>query len=91
LATPTEAREIAAIAFADAEARLLERGVDLRSCGRLLEALRRGTEQVIAAREHGCDTGDYRRYLDAVYARLDADPIVDRLPEPPKRTLAMRW
>jgi hypothetical protein len=91
LATVEDARGIAGIAVADAEGRLLERGVDLHGCGGLLEALRHGTEQVIAAREHGRDTADYRRFVDEVYARLDADPIDDTVPEPPKRSLAMRW
>ncbi len=91
MATPADARDVARIAVADAEGRLLERGADLRRCRWLLDVLARGTEQVIAAREYGRDTADYRRYLDDVYARLDAEPVVDELPEPPKRTLALRW
>jgi hypothetical protein len=90
--TPDETRELAADAVYEAIEGLERRGVDPDGCPRLLEALRHGTEQVIAAVEHGRDVAPYRRYLDEVYRRLDADPVIDdaRI-EPPRSLLAMRW
>jgi len=90
--TPDQARQIADEAVERAAERLGERGVDPARCGRLLEALRRGTEQAIAALELGRDVRDYWRFLDAVSVRLDADPAGDAGDiEPPRRRLAMRW
>jgi len=89
--TLAETREIAASAVLEAVGRLGERGVDPNTCPRLLEAVRRGSEQVILAIETDQrDIGDYRRFLDAVYERLDGDPIVDVLPAPPVRTVNVR-
>jgi hypothetical protein len=76
--TPDEAREVAAQAVEDARLRLLE-------------ALRLAVEQVLAARELGDDVESRRHYLDEVLDALDATPVVDREPEPPRRTLALRW
>jgi hypothetical protein len=91
LATVSDVVEAGAIARDEAEMRLLTRGLDPAAHARLLDALQRAIEQVVAAHEHGRDTGEYRAYLDELYARLDADPVVDGLPEPPRRTLALRW
>jgi hypothetical protein len=47
---------------------------------------------VLAAIEHGRDVREYRRRLDEIQRRLDADPLVDDAAiEQPRRTLAMRW
>jgi hypothetical protein len=91
LTAPDDARELGAIAAEDASRQLLARGVDPDRCRRLLQALERGIAQQVAAREHGHDVREYRAYVDALYARLDADPVRDELPEPPRRTLALRW
>jgi hypothetical protein len=91
LATVSDTIEAGAVACGDAERRLLARDLDPAAYARLLDALRRATEQVVAAHEHGRDVAEYRAYLDGLYGQLDADPVVDKLPEPPKRTLALRW
>jgi hypothetical protein len=91
--TPDDVRALAAEAVEDARMRLLERGLPPDGYPRLLEALWRAVEQVVAARELelGDDVESRRRYLDAVLDALDATPIVDRPPQPPRRTLALRW
>jgi hypothetical protein len=89
--TPDEAREVAAQAVEDARLRLLERGLNPNGYPRLIEALRLAVEQVLAARELGDDVESRRHYLDEVLDALDATPVVDREPEPPRRTLALRW
>ena len=91
MATVSDAVEAGAIAREEAERRLLTRGLDPAKYGRLLDELRHATEQVVAAHEHGRDVRPYRECLDAIYGRLDSDPVVDELPEPPMRTLALRW
>jgi hypothetical protein len=91
LATVSDAVEAGAIARSEAERRLLARGLDPTKYARLLEGLRRATEQVVAAHAHGRDIAEYHAYLDRLYGQLDADPVVDKLPQPPKRTLALRW
>jgi hypothetical protein len=91
LASPDEAREVGEIAACDAEARLLERGVDVRASRRLLDALRRGTEQLVAANEHGRNVAEYRAFVDELYRLLDSSPTSAKLPLPPRRTLSMRW
>jgi hypothetical protein len=91
LATVDDAVEAGAIARGEAERRLLIRGLDPAACTRLIDAIGGATEQVVAAHELGRDTGEYRRYLDELYTRLDVDPRRDDLPEPPMRTLALRW
>jgi hypothetical protein len=83
--------EAGAIARDDAERRLLARGLDPATHTRLLDGLRHAIEQVVAAHEHRLAVAEYRDYVDAIYERLDADPVVDRLPQPPRRTLALRW
>jgi hypothetical protein len=89
--TPDDALELGAVAAAHAAACLLERGVDPDSCPRLLAALESWVAQVVAARERGLNVGEYRACVDALYARLDATPVIDALPEPPRRMLALRW
>ena len=91
LATVDDAIEAGAIARDEAERRLLARGLDPTKYERLLDELARATEQVVAAHEHGLDVAEYRAYLDRLYGQLEADPVVDELPQPPKRTLALRW
>jgi hypothetical protein len=91
VASVSEAVEAGAIARDDAERRLLARGLDPAAHERLLDALRHATEQVVAAHEHGCDTAEHRDYLDRLYGQLEAEPVVDKLPRPPKRSLALRW
>jgi hypothetical protein len=89
--TPDEALELGAVAAAHAAECLLERGVDPDSCPLLLAALERGVAEVVAARELGRDVGEYRVYVAKLYERLDAAEPVDKLPEPPRRMLALRW
>jgi hypothetical protein len=89
--TPDEALELGRVAAAHAAECLLERGVDPDSCPRLLAALEQGVAQAVAARERGCDVGEYRTYVAKLYELLDAAEPVDELPEPPMRTLALRW
>jgi len=91
LATPDEARQAGAIAVQAARDRLLERGLDPGAHGRLLRLLALGIEQCVAARELGLDVAQRRAFVDAVYERLEADPVVDGSVEPPRRTLALRW
>jgi hypothetical protein len=64
LASPADGREAGRIAVAEAEARLLERGAGGGERRRLLDALGRATEPVVAAHEHGRDERPYRAYLD---------------------------
>ena len=91
MSTPGDAVEIAAQAAEDARRRLQERDVDPAVCPRLLGALEVGVRQVIAARGHGVGVSERSAYVDELLRRLNADPVVDRLPEPPRRTLALRW
>jgi hypothetical protein len=91
VASVSDAFEAGAIARDDAERRLLARGLDPARYARLLDALRHATEQVVAAHAHGHDAREHRRHVDAIYALLDADRVGDKLPEPPRRTLALRW
>jgi hypothetical protein len=91
MTSPAEASEVAAQAVEDARLRLLERGLNPNGYPRLLEALARAVEQVIAARELGGDVESRRVFLYAVLDALDATPVVDRAPQPPRRTLALRW
>jgi hypothetical protein len=89
--TPGKARALAAAGVKDARQLLRERRVDPSRCPRLLDALRLGIEQVIAARERGDDVAPRRAYLDAVRERLASNPRADDPPLPVKRTLALRW
>ena len=91
LATVDDAIQAGAIAREEAERRPLTRGLDPAKYGRLLDELRHATEQVVAAHELGLDVAEYRTYLDRLYGQLEADSVVDKLPQPPKRTLALRW
>jgi hypothetical protein len=91
LATVSDAIEAGAIARDEAERRLLERGLDPAAYVRLLDVLRHATEQLVAAHEHRLDVRAYRERLDQVYELLDADPVGDELPQPPRRTLALCW
>ena len=91
MATVSDAIESGAIARDEAERRLFKRDLDPTKYARLLDELAHATEQVIAAHEHGRDVAEYRTYLDRLYEQLDADPVVDKLPQPPKRSLALRW
>jgi hypothetical protein len=91
MATVSDAVEAGAIARDDAERRLLARGLDPAGHARLLDELRHATEQMVAAHEHRLDAREYRDRLDEVYERLDANPVVDTLPRPPRRTLALCW
>jgi len=54
-------------------------------------AIAREEAEVVAAHELGLDVAEYRTYLDRLYGQLEADSVVDKLPQPPKRTLALRW
>jgi hypothetical protein len=82
MATPDEARAVAAQAVEDARMRMLERGLNPNDYPRLPEALRRAIEQVIGARELGEDVESRRRYLDAVLMRstLPSRPWRNRRP-----------
>ena len=91
MASPADAREAGSIAVAEAEARLLERGAGVGERRRLLDALGRATEQVVAAPEHGRDERPYRAYLGEPYRRLDANPPSAGMPELPRQRLALRW
>jgi hypothetical protein len=91
LATVSDAIEAGAIARDEAERRLLARGLDPTTYSRLLDELAHATEQAVAAHEHRRDIAEYRAYLDRLYEQLDADPVIDKLPQPPKRTLVLRW
>jgi hypothetical protein len=85
-----ETRERAAGAVLDAERGLRARGVNPDNCPGLLRALSDAVTQATIAVEAGRDMSEYRAYLDRVRARLDADPVVDGLVEPPRRTLSTR-
>jgi hypothetical protein len=92
LATVDDAGEAGLVAREEAEQQLLERGYDLTQYPRLLTGLQHAVEQVVAANElHRDDIADYRSCLDEAYELLDAEPVVDRMPRPPKRTLRMSW
>jgi hypothetical protein len=91
LATVSDAIEAGAIARDEAERRLFKRDLDPTKYARLLDELAHATEQTIAAHEHGRDVAEYRAYLDRLYEQLDADPVISNLPQPPMRTLVLRW
>lgn len=89
--TPSEVHEAAIDAVALVRAQLAERGIDPERCPKLMAALRYGTEQAAIAANTGRDgLGEYRRFLDEVYRRLDAGVIVDDPPMIPRRTLNPR-
>jgi hypothetical protein len=93
LATVEDAIEAGAIARAEAEERLVERGYELEPYERVLAALEYGMTQVVAAHARGWPRtiADTRRFLDEVYACLDADPPRVKLPAPARRRLGLNW
>jgi hypothetical protein len=93
LATVDEAIEAGMIARAEAEDRLLERGLAPADYGPLLDALAHGMTQTVAAHERGWPNTikDARRFVDEVYAALEADPPRLKLPMPARRRLGLNW
>ena len=92
LATVDDAIEAGEIAREEAERRLRERGLNPDDYPLLLHGLAHATEQAVAAHEYGrADLRDYHECLDSIYEQLAANPVVDRAPRPPKRTIRMDW
>lgn len=91
MVTLARAEEMAREAGHRARFGLRQRGVQPeRECPRLLDALQHGVVQAIIAVEVGKDVTPYQAYVDAIYRALDAGPVVDRTPEPPRRRLSRR-
>lgn len=92
MATVDDAVAAGEVAADEAALRLLARGIDPARHERLLEELKFAVGQCVAAVEHGRrDLPEFRRRLDLIWAQIDADPVVDALPPPTRRKLAMRW
>ena len=81
--------DVVEMALEGAVRRLAERGHDANNYSRLCTAIVRAAEQLMIAKRMSLDEFEYRRYLDALYDRLDAGVVVDDISglEPPRRTL----
>lgn len=83
--SPTETVLMALAAGAEARRDLRRRGIDPSACERLVESLENAYAGVVAAVELGWPVAPREAHLAEIRRRLEAEPLADHPPEPPKR------